>query len=429
MKPGTAPSFACTVLACAVLALAAAPRVRAEEEPGAKPVDLAYKTRVIAEDHSLRGDSVFAPGLPLTSFGRNRGRLEQEVRGRVGPASLLLTATTSGQEGQLPTGKLLANEAYADFRAGENHFTVGKKILSGDVGYGFRPIDVIQREARLQVLPPTLEGVTNLSLERFSADTAWSLIYANPGHGRRGDAKDDESLSLRFYRRAGGTDLHGIARVSGRDGLEGGAAFSTVPRESLELHASFLVQRRGERQVPLAEPASIPDLLAPGRAVAVTALNTPRKALAGFTWTTDNGWSLIGETWWDGTAPTAGDWRALADQARARNALSGLPGVPAAAVAGSIAASTSLFQAPSVSRRSVLGHAGWTDPGGSGWSASLDVLRTLEDGGWTATAAVARETDRLRVEAGLRRFGGNADSAYRLLPETSVLFVGISYAF
>ena len=429
MKPGSAPSFACTVLACTVFALAAAPSVRAEEEPGAKTVDLAYKTRVIAEDHALRSDSEFAQGLPLTSFGRNRARLEQEVRGRVGPASLLHTATASGQEGQLPTSKLLANEAYLDFRAGENHFTVGKKILSGDVGYGFRPIDVIQREARLQVLPPTLEGVTNLSLERFSADTAWSVIYANPGHGRRGDAKDDESVSLRFYRRAGGTDLHGIARLAGRNGLETGAAFSTVPRESLELHASFLVQRRGERLVPLAEPASIPDLLAPGRAIAATALNTPRKALAGFTWTTDNGWSVIGETWWDGTAPSAGDWRALAAQARTRNALSGLPGVPAAAVAGSIAASTSLFQVPSVSRRTMLGHAGWTDPGGGGWSASLDVLRTLEDGGWTATAAIAKETDRLRVDAGLRRFGGNADSAYRLLPERGVVFIGVSVAF
>ncbi len=424
MKPGTAAS-----LVCAVLALAAAPGIRAEEQPGAKTVDLAFKTRLVGENHGLRGDSVFARGLPLTAFGRDRARLEQEVRGRVGPVSLLFTGTASAEEAQFPSSKLLANEIYADFRAGENHYTVGKKILSGDVGYGFRPIDLIQREARLQVLPPALEGVPNLSLERFTADTAWSVIYANPGHGRRGDAKDDESVSLRFYRGAGGIDLHGIARYSNRNGVEGGAALSMVPRESLELHASFLVQSRGERKVAPAQPASIRDLLASERAVAVAALNTPHKALAGFTWTTENGWSVIGETWWDGTAPTAGDWRALANQARARNALSGLPGVPAAAIAGALAASTSLFQAPSLSRRTVLGHAGWTDPAGSGWSASRDVLRTLEDGGWSATASVARETDRLRVDAGLRRFGGRADSAYRLLPERGVVFIGVSVAF
>ena len=46
-----------------------------------------------------------------------------------------------------------------------------------------------------------------------------------------------------------------------------------------------------------------------------------------------------------------------------------------------------------------------------------------------ATAAAAWEADRLRLDAGLRRFGGKAESSYRLMPERRVLFVGASYAF
>ncbi|MBI2748612.1 MAG: hypothetical protein HYX43_04520 [Burkholderiales bacterium] len=403
-----------------------AARPAAADDPAA---DLSYKTRLVAEDHGLRGDSIFAPGLPLTSFGRDRGRIEQEVRGRLGPASLLLTGTAFGQEGQTPTARLLANEAYVDFRAGENHFTVGKKILSGDVGYGFRPIDVIQREVRLQVLQPALEGVPNVAWERFTKDTAWSVILVNPGHRQRGDPKHDGSFTLRHYRRIDASDLHAVARISDRYRLETGAAISTVPNESLELHASFLVQRRGEQPAPLAEPATTSALLDPGRAVGAATVNTPRKLLAGFTWTWESGWSVIAETWWDGTAPSAADWQTLAAQARQRNALLGLPGVPAAAVAGSLAASTRLFQAPSVSRRSALVHLGWTDPAGGGWTASLDILRTLEDGGWTATAAAGREADRVRFDAGIRRFGGKPDSVYRLLPEWGILFAGVSLAF
>lgn len=408
-----------------VAALAAAPAAAA----GDPVADLSYKTRLVAEDRGVRGDSIFAPGLPLTGFGRDRGRLEQEVRGRIGPASLLLTGTGFSEEGRTPAARLLANEAYVDFRAGENHFTIGKKILSGDVAYGFRPIDVIQRELRLQVLPPALEGVPNLAWERFTKDTAWSVILANSGHGRRSDPKRDGSLTVRHYRRSDGTDLHAVARVSDRYRLEAGAALSTVPNESLELHASFLVQRRGERRVPLAEPATISALLDPDRAVGVTTLNTPRKALAGFTWTWESGWSVIGEAWWDGTAPSAADWQTLAAQARRRNALLGLTGVPEAAIAGSLAASTRLFQAPSVSRRTALVHVGWTDPAGGGWTAALEVLRTLEDGGWTATAAAGWEGDRVRFDAGMRRFGGKADSVYRLLPERGLLFAGVSLAF
>ena len=392
-------------------------------------VDLAYKTRFVGEFHSLRADSIFAPGLPLTSFGRDRDRLEGEARGRVGPVSLLLTATVSGQQGQSPTSTLLANEAYVDFGRGENRFSAGKKILSGDVGYGFRPIDVLQREVRLQALPPALEGVTNLTWARYSADTAWSVVLANPGQGERGNAKDDGSLALRYYGRPAGVDLHAIARFSERYKAEAGAALSAVPHESLELHASFLAQRRGERQAPLAEPASNAQLLNAGQALRTVTIESPRKLLGGFTWTLESGWSLLGEVWWDGTANTAGDWSTLAQQTLQRDALLGRPGVPAIAVSGSIAASTRLFSAPGGTRRSQLVHLAWTDPAASGWSGALDLLRTPEDGGWVTTAAATWEGDRVRLDAGLRVYGGKSAASYRLFPEPRLLFVGASYAF
>ena len=395
----------------------------------AATVDLAYKTRFVGESHGLRADSVFAPGLALTSFGRDRARFEAEARGRVGPVSLLLTGTVSGQTGQGSKNTLLANETYVDFGGGENRYSAGKKILSGDVGYGFRPIDVLQREVRLQALPPTLEGIPSLIWVRFSADAAWSVVWANPGHGRRGEPRDDGSLALRGYRRWQETDLHGIARVSQRHGSEVGAALSTVPHESLELHASFLAQRRGERLAPLAEPAANAQLLSPEQALHTVVIDAPRKLLGGLTWTVAGGWSLLAEAWWDGTAPTAGDWSTLAQQAARRGALLGRTGVPAIAVSGSIAASMRLFEAPTRTRRGQLARLAWTDPAASGWSASFDLLRTPEDGGWAATAAAAWEGDRVRLNAGLRQFGGKSDSSYRLMPEQRVLFIGASYAF
>ena len=405
--------------------LASTPGFAAEEAF----VDLAWKTRAVGEAHSPRPDSVFEAGLPLTSFGRDRARLEQEARGRIGPVQVLGTATAIAQEGDSPSGKLLANELYVDSGADKDRYTLGKKILSGDVGYGFRPIDVIQREARMQILPPPLEGVTHLAWERFSPATAWSVVLANPGHGRRDDPKDDGSLALRHYRRESGADIHTVARYSDRYRLEAGAAASAVPRPSLELHASFLVQRRGERLEPLAEPASTAELLAPDLAVRTTTLNNPRKGLAGLTWTEEQGWSVLVEGWWDGTASTAENWRTLGAQAEQRNALLGAPGVPAAAVSGSLAASTRMFQQPSLSRRNLLGRIAWTDPAGGGWSGSLDLLLTLEDGGWVSTAAAGWQGNRWRLDTGLRRYGGKPDSAYRLLPERGIAFAGIAVAY
>lgn len=336
---------------------------------------------------------MFGPGLRFTGFGQDRVRLEEELRGKAGPVQLLLTGSVLSQERQRANTRLVANEVYTDFALDRNHFTVGKKILSGDVGYGFRPIDVIQREQRLQILPPALEGVPNLAWERFTAEEAWSLIYANPGHGRRVDPKHDGSLNLRWYRRAGKADLHAAARASDRYGLEAGGAFSAVPHESLELHGSVLFMKRDESG------------------------KSREKALAGLTWTSESGWSLIGEAWWDGTAPAAAQWADLSNRAAA------LQNNPPA-----LAGLTRMFQLPSGSRRSALAHASWTDPDGSGWSGYVDLLRTLEDRGYNLTAALGYQADKLRVDAGLRRLGGKPDSAYRLFPEKSVLFIGVSLA-
>jgi hypothetical protein len=398
----------------------------ADAEGGA--TELGWTTRLVGEGHELRRDSPFAAGLPLTGFGRDRYRIEQELRGRAGPVSLLLTATESGQEGAKPNGRFLANEAYVDFSLGGQRVSAGKKVLAGDVGYAFRPIDVLQRESRMQMMPPQLEGIPMLSWDNFTTDGAWSLVIANPGHQKRGEARDDGSVALKLYRRITSADFHGVLRKSTRYGLEAGAATSWVPDEALELHASLLVQTRGERRLPMADTVPGAALLAADGAILAETVSSPRKALVGGTWTTAQGYSLMGEAWWDGSAPAAADWQRLARQATQRAALLGLPGVPAAAVAGATAASTRMFDQGNLARRGLLARLAWSEPGG-GWSLSADLLRSLDDDGTTLTAAASWQGDRLRLDAGLRRYGGRVGSAYRLLPEAATAFVGVSLAY
>jgi hypothetical protein len=189
-----------------------------------------------------------------------------------------------------------------------------------------------------------------------------------------------------------------------------------------------MVQRRGERRVPLADSVSVASLLAADSALVTEAIDSPRKALLGGTWTSEGGFSVLGEFWWDGTAPTSSDWQRLRRQAAQRAALLGLLGVPAAAVAGATAASTRMFDQGNFAQRGMLTRLAWSDPGGR-VSASADLLKSLGDGGWTATAAFAWQGEKLRIDAGLRRYGGPADSAYRLLPERAAAFVGFSLAY
>lgn len=394
----------------------------------AQEIDLGWTTRVVAESRVRRTDSVFGAGLDLTAFGAERGRIEQELRGRVGPAKLLLTAAAAGQQGEKPETRLVAHEAYVDLDLAGERFSAGKKVLSGDVGYAFRPIDVLQRESRLQLQPPPLEGVPMVSWDNFAADSAWSLVLTNPGHGRRGAAKQDGALALKLYRRVASADFHGVARHSERNGLELGGAVALVPDEAVELHASLLQQQRGEQRVPLADGASIGQLLSSDQALQTRSLGSLRKALVGGTWTTESGFSLLGEWWWDGAANSAADWQRLARNAALRNALLGASDVPAIAVNGANASSTRLFDQANLARRGALLRAAWSDAA-SGWSAAADWLASLEDGGRSLTLSVGHAADRLRVDAGIRVYGGKADSAFRLLPERRAAFVALSIAY
>ena len=399
----------------------------------APAIDIAWNTRAVAEPHRQRDDSVFGAGLALTGFGRDRARIEQEARGRLGPVNLLATLTVSGQEGAKPETKFVAHEAYVDFSLGGERFSAGRKVLSGDVGYAFRPLDVLQRESRLQLAPPPLSGIPMIAWDNFDADSAWSLILANPGHGpgnagSTAAARDDSSLALRLFRRTASADLHGVARASARNGLELGAGFAAVPNEAVEVHGSLLLQQRGERRVPLAVGAGAAQLLNAGQALQVEPHGPIGKALLGATWTAESGLSAMGELWWDGSANSADDWRRLRANAVARNALRGLPGVPDAAIAGANAASTRLFEQGNLARRGLLARLAWTDPAGN-WSAAADWMASLEDGGRNLTLSAGYAADKWRLDAGVRAYGGKAESAFGLLPERRAAFVTFSVSY
>jgi hypothetical protein len=183
-------------------------------------------------------------------------------------------------------GRGTVNELSFERALGEAFISIGKKVMSWDVGYGFRPLDVVQQEDRRALYPSTPEGVPMLAWESFGEASAVTVVVSNPGRGRAGQPRGDGSLAVRLYRHGGGTDQYAVLRLSRRNGAEGGIALSDVRNEALELHASVLFQQRhdtwsGARWL--------------GR-------GGGGKALAGMTWTTAAKLSLLGEAWLDRTA-------------------------------------------------------------------------------------------------------------------------------
>jgi hypothetical protein len=258
------------------------------------------------------------------------------------------------------------------------------KVLSGDVGYAFRPLDVLQRESRLQLAPPPLTGIPMIAWDNFGADSAWSLIVANPGHGpamRAARGARRRLAGAALFRRIAGADFHGVRGTRRATGWNSAPASRRCPtrrwncmaRCCSSSAASGACRWRRGRRGAVAECGR--------RALQEGAPRSRGKALLGATWTTaESGFLAMGEVWWDGSA-TADDWRRLRANAAAARALRGLPGVPDIAVAGANAASTRIFDQGNLARRGLLARLAWSEPG-----------RQVERGGrllarWTTAAA------------------------------------------
>ena len=115
-----------------------------------------------------------------------------------------------------------------------------------DVGYAFRPNDVVEQEPRRLLLETTPEGRPLVSAERFDANTAWAFVLVNPTHSRSARFAEEPAFAARVYRRDGAVDWHGFARIGGRTGASVGAAAAWVATESIELHASARYLQRAD---------------------------------------------------------------------------------------------------------------------------------------------------------------------------------------
>jgi hypothetical protein len=335
--------------------------------------------------------------------------LQTELRVSGKGMTSVLTLQQQRNQGQATDSNAWVNELYASHDAGAWQFSAGKKILAWDVGYGYRPNDMVQQETRRTLISSTPEGRAMLLAEHFTASTAWSLVWVNPTAARDSLGAQEPALAARLYQRSGAADWYGFARVGTHTGTSLGTALAWVATDALELHSSWRYAKQVDSTVARSgasglqasnpwQPGSVPD---------VTQL------LLGGTWTHESQLSLLAEAWWDGSATSDAQWQAWSERNRQLSSLAGL-GAPAAAVAGNLAwQAQALGTAANLQRRNLYLRLGWEH---EGWQPTLDLLYHPFDGGRMVTAALLWKGDRVQWQAGLRVNGGPRDALLAQLP-------------
>lgn len=358
------------------------------------------------------------PGTADNSPASAQASLELRSRWRALAGNLLLSHEQRADGSHQDRAQV--NELNASADLGAWQFSAGRKVVSWDVGYGFRPNDLVQQEERRQLISTTPMGRPLLQAEVFSADEAASLVWVNPRLERadeRQHGADESALAGRLYSRQGALDAYAFGRVGQRTGTSLGTALAWVATDEVELHASARWLQRHEGRIlggsPLSGPASLPQ----ANPWTTALQGHTGQWLLGGTWTGSEQQSLLIEAWHDGTAPSDGQWRAWQQRSAGLVQLATLPGLPAVAragLAGNLAWQATPLQGNSLRQDNGFVRLAWQpDP----WQFSIDALVQPSDRGHSLSAGLQWQGDQWRLNASVRQFGGPADSVLAQVPQ------------
>ena len=406
------------------LALASTAVASAQTPPGTVQLGGQVRLQWVGQSASSSGPlaqaDVLQSGIVSTPVGT--AALETELRASGHGLTGVVTLQQQRPERGATESRAWVNELYAAHDGGAWQFSAGKKIVAWDVGYGFRPNDLVQQEQRLSLIDSTLEGRPLLMAEHFNADTAWSWVWVNPTAGSDTTGAREPALAARVYQRDGAMDWHGFARVGAHSGASVGAALAWVASDALELHGSVRYQQRFDA---LAVQPGASGVLASDPWQARTETDVKQMLLGG-TWTHQNQLSLLMEAWWDGTALSDAQWDAWAARNGQLGTLAAL-GVPAAAVAGNLAWQAQAFNvSPNLRRSNAFVRLSWQH---DAWQPALSLLYTPADQGRVWTASLVWQGDRMQVQGGLRAYGGPDSAVLMQLPARSMAYVASTWSF
>jgi hypothetical protein len=430
MKPNPRIQSICRRAAAAVLmglATAAAPTWSSDTGTSGGELRLQAQGRRVNDQGPLAQARSLQPGMAPTSSGLQDAELEWRHlwRGRPGGRGIALATNVLGwvhhDENARDEG-LRVNELHLALDAGAWQFSAGKKVLGWDVGYGFRPNDVVQQEARRTLLASTPEGRPLLQAEYFGAEHAHTLVWVQPHHARRsaGTSRgaDESALAWRGYWRHGALDLYGFGRWGRHTGASAGVAMAWVATDAWEIHASVRALRRHDGWSQRASDSTTDPWQ---RAT----LGSAVQSLVGAQWTGTEQHSVLVEYWHDGTTLSDDRWHDwnLRSAALTHPTATGLQ-VPARA--GLLAWQTTPMTASSLRRDNLFVRLAWQP---QAWQASLDVLWHPADRGRLITTALQWQGDAWRLNAAWRLAGGPSQSLLAQTPVRHTLLVAATRSF
>lgn len=323
--------------------------------------------------------------------------------------------------------ELASNELYLNKSLNDWDITLGRRISSWGVGYGFRPLDVIQQFDQQTTSQQSPLGKNILALEYFSPMSSWSLVWVNSElskvdtNTKSNDAI--ESLVMQYSSSRDSYDLHGLLRYNQQNKLQLGLGGVKITTDEIAVHGSLLwSQKYRQLQHQLAGQSSI--LLAEQFPYDSIEYRQGMQALIGLNWSSLSKHSVIAEYWYNEWAYSQQQWAQIFELAVLQQNILNNTSIPQSAVHRNIAWTAAATQTQAASQALAQHNLmlQWTYDADH-WKPTVNLLLNPADNSNMLTLSVTRSTHLFKFTAGIRTFNGANDSVYGGLIVDRIMFM------
>ncbi len=314
------------------------------------------------------------------------------------------------------------NELYLTKNWDDWEVTLGRRISSWGIGYGFRPLDVVQQYDQQTLARQSTIGKNMLALEQYSGMSSWSLLWVNPNQSDESENREIESIVSKYSTSQEAYDLHAVFRYNELNRFQLGLGGIHISSDQVAVHGSLLLSQRYQKQIhQLAGQSTV--LLAERFPYETVDYHRGTQALIGINWSSSSKHNLIAEYWYDQQAYSRQQWRKLFELAKNQQNLLNQTAIPPTLIQGNIAWSAMATRAQALTQHNLM--LRWSYDADH-WKPSANILISAADKSSMITLSTTRSTHLFKFEAGIRLFNGTNDSVYGGLLVSNILFMTLS---
>ncbi|MDH5728067.1 MAG: hypothetical protein OEZ58_03695, partial [Gammaproteobacteria bacterium] len=326
---------------------------------------------------------------------------------------------STGNQSKFNLSRDKLNELYYDFGVANFDFSIGKKVMAWGVGYGFRPLDVIQQEARLQIRNSPLAGRKLINMDYYFPQSSLSFIAFNKSELKdSSQTLNPDLMHVRFFSTILGSDFYSYIQ-SERDQLDSlGFGLSSTVSHSLEVHFAATHLFRYSKQLRKASA----ELLSAYDPFNEQFFSHGEQILLGFNWTHQNNIGFIFELWHNAQGYTKKEWHHLRQLTQQQQHLLEL-GAPSDAVYGHIRWNSRFYQRFPMLQNNAMLRLSY-EP--EDWLFEFLIIRSLQDAGTLLQISLNYQINQyLKLYAMHRQWSGANYSSFKQAPMRASILAGM----